>query len=103
MFLIHELAHTSLWFHFSPNYAKKSRKLNRYEKSQSQNRLEWGTLSSRNQPEMALERTLPDLTFSQLQWDLGTRLRLNDIVSHKFRKELHFEQSFSSLSNLIRG
>ena len=43
-------------------------------KSQSQNRLQWGTISSRNQPEMALYRTLLDLTFSHLQWDLGTRL-----------------------------
>ena len=51
-----------------------SRKLNRYGKSKSQNRLEWGTLSSRNQPEMALYRTLPDLPFSHLQWDGGTRL-----------------------------
>ena len=59
---------------------RTERKPNTEGKSQSQSRLEWGILNSGNQPEMALYRTLPDLTFRHSRtdyWDRGTRLADN--------------------------
>ena len=79
-----ELAYSSLW----------SPKPNCEEKSQSHNGSEWGVISSRNEPEMALYRTLPDLTFSQLQWDLGPRL---GETQHSIRYSKQFTEELKSL------
>ena len=66
---------------------RTERKPNTKGNSQSQSRLEWGILNSGNQPEMALYRTLPDLTFrhSRTNWNLATRLLIGIISTYRTR------------------